>query len=450
MRRALAIGLVVAAAPVLAAAGAGGGDGGAYRVRAIFDNAVSVIPGEDVKVAGARVGTVESLAVTPDLKAAVVLRIEDPGFRDFRRDASCTIRPQSLIGEKFVECAPTQPRAAGRAPPPPLPVIPAGKPGAGQRLLALDRTSTPVDLDLVLNVMRRPYAERLSLIVGELGAGLAGRGGDLRAAIRRANPALAQTDRVLRLLAEQSRALARLARDADAVLAPLARERRRVSGFVAGAAETARAVAERRADLALDVERLPAFLRELRPTMASLAGLAERATPVVADLRAAAPELGELVGELRPFAGAATPALESLGEAAAAGTPALEALEPVATRLREVATGARPVAANLAELAGSVKRTGGIERLMDFFYYQTLATNGFDALGHYMRAALVTNLCSTYAIEPAVGCSANFIPAGGAAVSGAAAARASASTPGQSASTPGPSAALDYLLGVDP
>ena len=59
----------------------------AYRVRAIFDNAGFVIPGEDVKVAGVKVGSIEDVEVTPDFKAAVVLRIDDPGYQDFRADA---------------------------------------------------------------------------------------------------------------------------------------------------------------------------------------------------------------------------------------------------------------------------------------------------------------------------------------------------------------------------
>ena len=83
-------------------------------MRAIFKNAFSVIPGEDVKIAGVKVGKIESLDVTPDQKAAVVFTITRPGFDDFRTDAECTIRPQSLIGEKFVECTPTQPRPAGQ------------------------------------------------------------------------------------------------------------------------------------------------------------------------------------------------------------------------------------------------------------------------------------------------------------------------------------------------
>ena len=66
----------------------------AYRVRAIFDNAGFIIPGEDVKVAGVKVGSIDEVEVTPDFKAAVVLKIDDPGYQDFRADAQCIVRPQ--------------------------------------------------------------------------------------------------------------------------------------------------------------------------------------------------------------------------------------------------------------------------------------------------------------------------------------------------------------------
>ena len=101
-----------------------------YRVRAIFDNAGFVIPGEDVKVAGVKVGKISALDVTRDFKAVVVLDIEDAAYQDFRRDAECSIRPQSLIGERFVECEPTQKRAPGAQEEPELETIDDG-PGRG-------------------------------------------------------------------------------------------------------------------------------------------------------------------------------------------------------------------------------------------------------------------------------------------------------------------------------
>src|SRR3954447_8756849 len=162
--------------------------GGSYKVRAIFDDVASAVPGEDVKIAGAKIGKVDSMDVTPQHKAAVVLDITDSGFSPFHNDAHCTIRPQSLIGEKYVECEP------GTVSRPGLKKIKEGDPGAGQHLLPLKNTSAPVDLDLVNNVLRLPYRQRLAIILNELGAGLAGRGEDLNALIHRANPALRETD----------------------------------------------------------------------------------------------------------------------------------------------------------------------------------------------------------------------------------------------------------------
>jgi ABC-type transporter Mla subunit MlaD len=58
----LTIALVVGALFAVGAAGDGGGSG--YRVRAIFDDVASAVPGEDVKIAGAKVGKIDSMDVT--------------------------------------------------------------------------------------------------------------------------------------------------------------------------------------------------------------------------------------------------------------------------------------------------------------------------------------------------------------------------------------------------
>ena len=162
-------------------------------MRAIFDDAANVISGEEVKIDGVKVGTVGSVTPTPQQKAAVVLHIENPGFQNFRADASCTIRPQALIGEKYVDCLPTQARAEGA----PLPPRCSGsrRPGRRRRLPAAGRkhAQSRSMSDLLGDITRLPERERLTLILNELGAGLAGRGSDLNAVIRRADPALAGT-----------------------------------------------------------------------------------------------------------------------------------------------------------------------------------------------------------------------------------------------------------------
>jgi ABC-type transporter Mla subunit MlaD len=414
MRRiAVGIALVLAAAVVAVVGTGADGGGGDYKVRAIFDNAVSAIQGEDVKIAGVKVGKIDSLDVTPDKKAAVVLSITRAGFQDFRQDATCTIRPQSLIGEKFVECTPTQPKPAGAPESPGLPKIQKGK-GQGEHLLPVSQTTTPVDIDLINNVLRRPYAERLSIVLNELGIGVAGRGADLNATIRRANPALQQTDRVLKVLAGQNQILADLASNSDTVLAPLARERQAVADQFGQSATVAQATADRGADLERVLARLPTFLRQLRPTMVRLGGLSDQATPVLADLGSQARSIDNLIVQLGPFSRAALPALRTLGQAADIGGPALVHSQPTIRDLRTFARNARPVASNAAALLDSLQKTGGVERLMDYIFYQVAAINGFDQFGHYLRAALIVNLCTTYATAPTPGCSANFQKASGA------------------------------------
>jgi virulence factor Mce-like protein len=404
MRRLVAIALLVVAVPVVLVFGTGargGGGGGGYKVRAIFD-VVRAVPGEDVKVAGAKVGKIESLDVTPDNKAAVVLSIDKPGFTPFHEDAHCTIRPQSLIGETFAECSPGSSRA------PALPAIERGD-GKGQHLLAVQHTSSPVDIDEINDIMREPTRERLAILINEFGTALAGRGQDLNDAIHRANPALRDTDKVLAILASQNRTLANLAQSSDQVLQPLAARRGQVADFIVQANKTAQASAERRADISAGIERLPAFLRQLRPTLADLGGLSDQATPVITDLGKAAPGLNRFIEELGPFSRASIPALSSLGKAADVGRPALVAARPIANDLRQLSVDADPVSKNLDALTKSLDATGGINHLMDYIFFSMQAINGFDGIGHYLRAGLILNDCSTYAtavVDPK--CSSNF------------------------------------------
>ena len=404
MRRLIGIALVIAAAGVLATMGTGavGDRGDTYRVRAIFDDVAAAVPGEDVRVAGATVGAIESMDVTEENKAAMVLEIKDEGFTPFRSDATCTVRPQSLIGEKFVECDPGTPSGTE------LKQIPDGEPGEGQYLLPLERTSSPIDIDLVNDTMRLPFRQRFAIILGELGAGFAGRGGDLNEIIHRANPALRETNKVLEQLAAENDTLAKLARDSDTALGPLARDRRHLVGFIEEANTVAEATAERRDDIERQIERLPRFLRELRPTMQDLGALSDEMTPVIADLGEASPDLTRFILALGPFSRSAQVSLTSLGEATDVGGPVLQRIRPLVQDLRAFAADTKPVAKNLADLTRSLDRSGGVERIMDYLFFQMTAVNGFDTIGHYLRAGLIVNLCSTYATSPAPGCSSNF------------------------------------------
>ena len=97
--------------------------------------------------------------------------------------------------------------------------------------------------------MRRPYRERLRIILNELGAGVGGRAEDVNATVRRASPALRETDKVLKILARQNQVLKDLTTNADTVIGDLADNRRNVGRFVKETEDAATTSAERRVEL---------------------------------------------------------------------------------------------------------------------------------------------------------------------------------------------------------
>ena len=423
MRKLLLAAGVVAVVVVVVLVSGGGSGSSNYVVRGIFDSGGFMVSGEEVRVAGATVGEIESVGVTmpgeidgykngkPQAvpgKAVIAMKIEDPGFQDFRSDASCLIRPQSLIGEKFVDCRPTLPRAPGSEAAPALKKIPDGEPGAGQYLLPFENNSTSVDPDLINNINQLTYVQRFRLILNELGAGLAGRGEDVAEVVKRANPVLRDTTRLLGILNAQRDQLAQLASNSEEILAPLSRERASVAGFFTNAGDAAQASAEKGADLEASLQKLPAFLRELRQTMASFESFSNAGTPVAESLGKAAPALTQATRALTPFSAASTVSLKSLGANGEVAGPKVRAADPVIEKVRDLGqSGAEPVT-ELAQFLVSTRKNGGFDGLADLIYNSAGATNEFDRYGHFTRSLTALTNCIDYVAAPTTGCSANF------------------------------------------
>ena len=395
MRRLLAIPpLALAAAALLVAAG--GGESG-YRVDAIFDRTAALIPGQEVRVAGAKVGDVVDIELTADRRARVQMEVFAPGFAPFHGDATCSIRQDALLGEKFVECQPGTVRAAelededGQAPTVPL-----------------ERTTTPVEIDTVLSTFRLPYRQRLRILLNELGYGLAGRGDDLNELIRRANPALKEANDLLRELARERERLGRLVEGTDAAVAELADRRSEVQGLVERADEVTRVTAGRRGDIEPAIRRLPPLLDELEPSARRLGSFAREATPAVRELRSAAPALERLLGDFDPLSRAAVPALERLELTSRTGRRAVRVARPVARLLRAAARRLPAPVRTATELVESMRDQGALEGTLRFGYYATAAQARFDAVSHILPSYQVVGPCNVYATEPVPGCSARF------------------------------------------
>ncbi len=398
MKRALVIVAIVGAlsAYVVLTAGFGGGEKNTYWVE--LDNAFGLIQGGDLKVAGVRAGQITKIELDRRTKRALVgFRIDRRGFGSLRRDVHCESRPQSLIGEYFLDCLPgTSPQKL--------------KPGAR---IPVQQTASTIAPDLVNDVLREPQRERLRIIVSELGAGVAGRGPELNAAIRRAIPALRETDRTLKLLGEQNQLLADLTVNADTVVGDLAANRKDVGRFVETANDTAQASAERRPQIAAGLQRLPGFLEQLQPTMKSLGKVADEQTPALQQLDAAAPQLTRFLDLLAPFAQASRPAIRSLGQASITGDKAAKAAAPTVSLLNGVAAGTPEAAKDLSivlrhldDRKNAIEKDPrspggqgytGLEALLQYVYDQTTSTAVYDQNSHIFKVALFASKCANYA-----------------------------------------------------
>jgi virulence factor Mce-like protein len=418
VRRAGAILAVLAVCGAAALAVGADGDEGAkgktYEI--VFDNAFGLTEGGDFKIAGVRAGNTSSFEVVGQERPLAVVKAEvtEPGFSDLREDARCEIRPQSLIGEYYVDC---QPGASDRK-----------LPDGGR--VPVEQTSSTIPADLVNSIMRRPYRERFRLIISELGAGLAGRPEDLSEVLRRAHPGLRETSETLEILGRQRDTIEQFITDADRVIGELEARKEDVTRFVREAGTTAEISASRRAELAETFRRFPAFLAELEPYMGRLADLTNAQQPVLRDLQAASGELDTFLTRLEPFSVEAVPAFEALGDASLVGRravrksqeeirelrrlgqdapelakPLRQLLQTIDDRSRAVepdprAAATDPPAGDKTHISGRGGGFTGMEALWNYFYWQTLTTNALDDVGHVLRLSVIVNECSVYQTNP--------------------------------------------------
>ncbi len=283
----------------------------AYAVRAIFDSASFVLPGLDVRVAGVKVGQVTGVDLTEDNRAAVTFVIDDDGFKDFRKDASCTIRPQALIGERYLECQLTQVRPEGATAPAELPKIANGE-YEGQRLLPVSQTYVPIDADQLLSANTPSVRERLFIIVRELGAGVAGRGDQINATLRKSNEGLRYANRILAQLADQTEMLKQLDATADTALASLAGERASISGTVENGAVVAQRLAARQAEVRASIASLNRLLTEVSPAVDKATELTDALEPIAQDLDASSADLAQIINDLPTAASRGREAITAL------------------------------------------------------------------------------------------------------------------------------------------
>lgn len=399
MRRILALGLLavsLALGGLLVAARGRGPEPVGYRVDVIFDNGKGLLPGQLVKVAGAKSGAIVDVTVTDDYKARVQLRV-DERFAPFSSDARCSIQPEGLIGENFVQCDPGT--RGGRE---------LAQRGDDAPTIPVKQTTTPVSFPELFNLATVPVRQRFTVVLNELGLATAARGEDLNAVLERANPTLGLVRKLGRTLDRQRTQISTALRTTDKVAAELARRKRRVGELVTSSARVSTTVASRRGELRQTVRGLPPLLRETRGTLTRLDTFLDQGAPLLRSLRRAAPNLGRAVGELTPFARAARPALRDLGAVSVTGRRAIRRTRPTVTRLRRFARIALPAGKGLNAVLVDARDRGVVEGLLGGFYTTAVTLARFDDTSHLLPLRTTITSCTPLASTPVPGCSTRY------------------------------------------
>ena len=401
MRRLVAIaltltGAAITAVLVLGASAQGSSDS---RFDVIFDDARGLVGGQLVKIAGAKAGRIENVIVTPNFKARIEATV-DSRFMPFHRDARCTIRPEGLIAENYVDCDPGSANApelkASGGHPPTVPVT---------------NTTEPVSLLDLFNIFNLPTRQRFMVLVDELGTGFSGRGTDFNEVLRRANPALALARRTISILARQRAQLATIVDATSKIAAEGAGHTASLQSFLDHAAGLSTLTAAHRDQLSQSIARLPALLAATRPALRQLDVVARDGTPLLQQIHAAVPYLNRVSTDLGPFVLAAQPGLAAMRTALKQAIPAIRATTPVVRTLRAYTHRSLHGTVLFGNLSKALQRRGFVESFLSVVYYIGASLSRFDSTSHLLSIFLVgpnNGACGNYATAPTPGCSAHY------------------------------------------
>jgi ABC-type transporter Mla subunit MlaD len=402
MRRLAAITVLLSTAALLAAFvfGSSSAQGsGSATFDVIFDDARGLIAGQLVKVAGAKAGTITNVSVTSDFKARIQASIESQ-FMPLRANATCTIRPEGLIAENYIDCDP------GSVPAPIL-TSQHGLPPT----VPVQNTTEPVSLLDLFNIFNLPTRERFQVIVNELGIGTAGEGQNFNDILRRANPALGLARQVIGILNRQRNQLATIVDATNTIASEGAAHKAAVQDFLTRAAALSSLTASHSSNLSLAISRLPGLLSAARPALQQLDTVALDGTPLIQQIHTSVPALNSVANDFGPFVSAAKPALADLGHSLRAAIPAIRGTTPLTETLRSYADRSLPGTKLTGRLFANLQQHGLVENLLSIFYYVASSLARFDSTSHLLSVLLIgpqSGACGNYATTPTPGCSAHY------------------------------------------
>lgn len=326
-----------------------------YRLTAQVPDAAALVPGNEVRIGGVRVGIVETIVPVARKDGTYAAQLDlklDKSVEPLPVDSTLIIRSRSALGLKYLQIV----RGTSDA---------GYEPGSVMPLSAA--RPEPVEYDQVLSMFDKPTQENIRANLTGFGDAVAGRGPDINAAIGALKPLMPRLERVMRDISDPRTGIGpfftALEQSASAV-APVAQTQAQM--FVDLDTTFAAFADIARPYLQETISKAPATLRTASDTL-------PRIRPFLVNSR-------KLFVDLQPGAAAAATSADTIASALRAGIPVLRASPTLNDELP-------PTAASLLRFNDNGDVREGIGRLIDLS----------DALGPPLRFIAPAQTVCNYA-----------------------------------------------------
>ena len=274
------------------------GAGSSYRVKAVFENGGQLVKGNQVRVGGRSVGTIEAVELNDSAQAVVEMTVEDD-LAPLHQGTTATIRSTSLSGiaNRYVSLDPGPNDGAE---------IEEGG------VLRADATSAPVDIDQLFNTFDEKTRAGLRQFIQGQATQYDGRSAEARRSLRYLSPALSATSRLTRELVVDDEVFERFVTDTSKVVGAIAERRGDLSSLVGNANTAAAAIGDESAALSQTLRLLPGTLRKANTTFVNLRGALDDVDALVAESKPATRDLAPFFHRLRPLVEDARPTIRDL------------------------------------------------------------------------------------------------------------------------------------------
>jgi phospholipid/cholesterol/gamma-HCH transport system substrate-binding protein len=296
--RGAAIGSLLAAIVAVGVLMFGAGGGSTYHVR--LQTASQLVKGNQVQVAGKRVGKITDIKLSDDNRADVTIQVDD-AFAPLHEGTKAIVRVISLpsIANRTLSLEPGPNNA---------PEIP------DSGWLETDQTTAAVDLDQLFNTLDPKTRRSLQNVLKGFAAWYVGKGQELHGALKYFGPALETTSQVMRELSADQEVFNRFIVDASRFVTALSERSQDISGFVGNTNTVMSAIGDENAQLSRALEFLPGTLRSANTTFVRLRAALDQLDQLTNVTKPVVPKLQPFFARLNKLVRRSTPTFRDFGQ----------------------------------------------------------------------------------------------------------------------------------------